>query len=269
MRTLRVLIALALLAPVAVAGEEDARLARVAETYRMKEWPAAGPRRAGAPLLGVELDGWSRRVVRVDPRLAEGRVAFTGPGQAEVTLTLRVHAEASAARAALLARLAAAQGTLSREAVGEVAFGVREPKGRLQLLVGVRGNVGFELRATEAGAERTDAVEALALATDRALLEVPTVEARAPLPGPRVLAVRVAPARAGAPAAVTLDVDPAGPAVEHVAFVCDDPGASVIQTKDGWELLATRPGELQLAVFAVSKDLLAGGGRVTISVSGE
>lgn len=264
-----VAFALLALTPAASGGEDDARLAQVAETYGVAAWPAATARRAGVSPQRVDAKGYTRGDVRVDPRVGEGRVSFKSERGGEVVLTLRVFEEAKAARAALVGRLATVQGVLARQpGAGEVAFGARDAKGRTSLLVAVRGNVTFELRATRPEGLSADAIEALALAADGAILEARPLEPGVPLPAPRVLAVRVAAARAGQPAALTLDVDPAGPAAVYASFTCGE-GAGVVQTDGGFELLAPRAGTLHIDVCVASQELLVSRAKATIEVADE
>lgn len=261
---------LALLAQPAQAGgpdeqrKVDDRPARVAAAYRVAEWPAPGPARAGVAPRGLDAGEWQRASYDVDPRRGEG-VLRLARGEDVAVLTARVLERPADARAELLGKLGAMQRVLDPvPGVGEVSFGVRDPKGRWSLVLAVRGNVLFDLRAAEGDLE-ADALVGLALLFDRLVLEAPPVEPGQAV-GPRLLGVRVTPARAGAPAVVTLDADPAAVPVAHVAFECTG-GAGVLETDAGFELMAPEAGAVRITVFAASKDLRVTRAEVTVEVA--
>lgn len=269
-RHLAALTALALALPGVALAQDDA-LARAAEVYRLAAWPAPGPARAGVAPAAVGAPGWVVPGWVVDgqtvhPARGEATVRLVQPEtKAEVALSARVLELPAAARAALLRRLAAVQRPLEPVAgVGEVAFG-GAVDGRLVLLHAVRGNVLVEVRATE-GRERVpaEALRSIALALDALVMAAPPVEP-GQAAGPRLLGVRVAPARAGAPARVALDLDPAGPPAAFVLFESQD-DVSVVEVDGGWELIAAAPGTVRLTVWAASKLLWPTRAEVTVEV---
>ncbi|MBX3466698.1 MAG: hypothetical protein KF878_07360 [Planctomycetes bacterium] len=265
MRHLAALTALALALPGVALAQDDA-LARAAEVYRLAAWPAPGPARAGVAPAAVGAPGWVVDGQTVHPARGEATVRLVQPEtKAEVALSARVLESPAAARAALLRRLAAVQRPLEPVAgVGEVAFG-GAVGGRLVLLHAVRGNVLVEVRATE-GRERVpaEALRSIALALDALVMAAPPVEP-GQVAGPRLLGVRVAPARAGAPARVALDLDPAGPPAAFVLFESPD-DVSVVEVDGGWELIAPAPGTVRLTVWAASKLLWPTRAEVTVEV---
>ncbi len=267
-RSTPALLALAVLAlPGLAVGQDDPRLARTAEAYGAKAWPAPGPARLGVSPRAIAAPGWTARGFEVDPRRGEGALRLREEkAGAEVVVAARVLATPADARAALLRELAAGQRVLEPVAgVGEVAFG-GGTKATLHLLHAVRGNVLMEVRAVaRSEALGPEAVVTLAMALDALVLGAPPLEP-GQAAGPRLLGVRVAPARVGAPAAVALDLDPAGDAAAHVVFECSG-GASVVQTDAGWELFAPEPGRVKLTVWAASKELRVATAEVVVEVA--
>ncbi len=259
-----VIAALALSGP--VFAQDDDRLARTAEVYRAASWPAPGPSRAGVSPRAITAPGWTARGYEVDPRRGEGalRLAQAASG-AEVVVVARVLESPAAARAALLRQLAGGQRVLDAvPGVGEVAFG-GGTKTALHLLRAVRGNVVMELRAVS-GLEALgrEALVELAMALDRLVLGAAPLEP-GQVAGPRLLGLRVAPPRAGEPARVTLDLDPAGDPAAHVVFECSG-GASVVQTDAGFELFAPEAGPVTVTVWAASKELRVARAELTVDV---
>lgn len=88
------------------------------------------------------------------------------------------------------------------------------------LLPAVRANVLRELRVVAGpGAPGPEALLSLALGLDRLVVGAAAL-APGRVAGPRLLAVRVAPARAGAAAAVTPELGPGADPAAHVVFEC-------------------------------------------------
>ncbi|MCO5166355.1 MAG: hypothetical protein M9894_08325 [Planctomycetes bacterium] len=270
-RHLAALTALAALALPGVALAQEDAIARAAEVYRLAAWPAPGPARAGVAPQGVRAPGWVADGYTVHPARGEGTLRLVhAESKAEVALSARVLETPAAARAALLRRLGAGQRPLEPvPGVGEVAFGAAVD-GRLVLVHAVRGNVLMEVRSLlRVAGERErvpadDGLRGLALALDQLVLAARPLEP-GQAAGPRLLGVRVAPARAGAPARVDLDLDPAGPAADHVLFESLD-DVAVVDVGGHWELLAPAAGTVRLTVWVASKDLWAARAEVTVEV---
>lgn len=265
-----VLGAFALLALPAHGGDPqgrqgDDRLTRIRAAYRVAEWPAPGPARSGVDPRTLEAGEWRRASYDVDPRRGEG-VLRLARGAQVVVLTARVLERPADARAELLAKLSAAQRVLESVAgVGEVSFGLRDPKGRWGHVLGVRGNVLFDVRAAASEGLDPEALVTLALAFDRQVLAAQPLEP-GQVAGPRLLGLVVTPARAGAPARVTLDLDPAAAPAAYVVFECTN-GAGVLETGAGFELMAPTAGPVRITVFAASKDLRVARAAVTVEVA--
>ena len=241
---------------------------RAARAYAAHAWPAPGPERVGVDPAGVIAAGFQRAHLRVDPRSGLATVTYRALGNDGQLLAktkaalvqLRVHPTSTIAREVLLERLTAVQVKLTREeTLGEVAFGCRVA-GRLTTLLGVVGNVTYVVRALT----QVD-VEALAASAVRQARAAPAKE-RSKETSPRILSCEVGPARVGQPTPLQLDFDPGAAPAAHVAFECTN-GASVIATKTGYELYASKPGLVRIVVFACSKTLRVGTFTATCEVA--
>ncbi len=216
-------------------------------------WPAPGPARAGVDVLEIAAAGFERVDHVVDPRVGEATLAFhSGRAPAQAFLTVRLHPDVGAARAHLAAAVRACTMPLAPERVaGDVALGARGD-GRLLYLAAARGNVTLIARAAGADLDLGPLVDA----ADKAVLAAPVlVPGRAP-PGPRILGVEAAAAVAGRPVPLALAFDRALPEPAYVVFDAG-PDAGVVRTETGYELHASRPGRLEVRLFACSRALQA------------
>jgi hypothetical protein len=255
MRTsiLALLLPLVLAAPVLAQDRAPQSGAeRAAQAYGAREWPASEASVAGVDPATVAATGFRASALRVDARHGQAQLSFALEAEGEAAavaarVTIGVHKDGKAARAALLARLATTQVQLGREeALGSVAFGGRRD-GRLDYALGAIGNVSYVVR----GVGATD-VEVLAQAVARAISRAPALKGAAL--APRILACEAESVVVGQPAQLRLDFDPSAAPGVHLAFVCSD-GAGVMKTKSGYELYTSKAGPVTLQIFACSSEL--------------
>ena len=265
MRKLALLIALlALAGPVqAQSLDRPGARERAAEAYAAHRWPAAGPAKIGIDPAAIQAPGFERLDMRVDPRRGAGIVRLVTPKSKKrlpaAIVEVQVHGTAAAARDDLLSRLMTVQARLTQEeGLGEVAFGMRSGT-RLEFVTGAVGNVTYVARAQS----QVD-VAPLAAAVTRLVNAAPAREGRTV--APRVLACEVEPATVGQPAKVVLDLDPASPPAAYTAISCSN-GASVLETKAGYELYASKPGTVTITVHTASKFLGVGTFQTEVEVA--
>lgn len=236
-------------------------LARARDQYGPDSWPAPGPRQRALAVENLELAGWERRGLEVDPRRAEAVLTFAPRGaQAPAALVrLALHADAAAARRALLGRLGVVQAKLDPQpGPFEAQFVGREASGKLRLLLGVRGAATLLVQRIGPGG----ALEEVARAAEQVVLAAPLLRAEEPRPAPRLIAASVGPAPQdgaleGAARLLRLELDPGAPAADHLAFE-GPPGVSVLRAADGSFLLyGAAPGPLALSAHACSRELQA------------
>jgi hypothetical protein len=231
------------------------RLAAVRATYAPEGWRQSGARlRALDPGL-LELAGWERRALEIDPRAAEATLTLAPAGREPAALVrLALHPDAAAARRALLVRLGSVQAKLAPEPGAlDAAFAAREG-GKLRLFLGLRGDATVVVQRIGPGG----ALEAVARLAEQALLAAPLLRKTEARPTPRLLFAGLAPApEEGAGLPLRLELDPAGPQAAHVAF--EGPlGVSVVRAADGsFRVHGAAPGPLTLRALACSSALQA------------
>jgi hypothetical protein len=221
--------------------------------------PAATPL---APLKdGVELEaiapaGLARQSLDVDPFKAEARLVFQNEGSpVSVHLTVAVHDTAAAAAAAVAESARHVTGSLvSSGDLGiqaDLGLGAALASGNVTYLRLARNNLSCVARLLPPTAADDSPLRAVVQAW---LHAVDAEKPGAPSP-PRIRSVSLAQeARAGKPAGLTLDVDPAGPAPVFLAYQASD-GASVVASKLGPVLYAGKAGVFTVRVAAASSRL--------------
>ncbi|MEZ6187945.1 MAG: hypothetical protein R3F62_23420 [Planctomycetota bacterium] len=238
---------------------QDPRAARLEERYGVAGWPASAPARLGLDPATVEFAGWTQLALERDARRAEARASY-GPagGAARVQLVLRRYDTPRAARQGLLEGLGVVQATLApRQGLGDLAFAT--PGAKPDLVLGTWGNLGFTLRALEAGVHVTPLLPAL----DAALRETAPAADPELVVLPRALGVEELEAAPGGPVRFALVLDPAAPAPAALHFACTQ-DASVLSTAEGYALYPAGPGAVEVTVSLLSADLRRGELRVQL-----
>lgn len=247
----------------------ESRREQLARTYGLASWPAPAARLRGLEAGALEVQGWSRCSLTIDPRRAEAALTFSPAGGDEPTALVRLalHEDARAAREALLLRLGAVQTKLQPEAGPcDAAFAARDPAGKLRLLCAVLGDATLVVQRI--GATGRGALEELVRAAERLLLEAPRLAAGEARPAPRLLSARLERAPEGEGLPLRLELDPAGPAARFVAFEGPS-GVSAVRAADGgWFLHGAAPGPLRLRAWACSDALQAAELELALEVPG-
>lgn len=245
------------------AAGPEAHLEVTAARYGAEKWPAPGPRQAGLAVGQLEVEGWERRTLEVDPERAEAVLTFAASKQdrAGALLRLRLAPGAKAARRALLEQLGAVQRKLDPEpGPWDAAFAARV-EGKLQLLLAVRGEVTLALQRINQGGE----LEPIARAAEQLVLSAPKLVREQVRPAPRLLRAELGPPadEFGAPLrgdetgarTLRLEWDRAGPAGRHLRFEAPE-GVGLLQAEDGtWRVQGAAPGLLRLVAWAASDEL--------------
>lgn len=255
-----ILLSLLLALPLAAQEQQQPPLAqqpdeaRAATRYAADAWPAPGPRQAGLAVAELEVEGWERRSLEVDPERAEAVLTFAPAGHKRPAALLRLALAPhwKEARRALLLRLGAVQSKLEPEpGPWDVAFAARV-EGQLQLLLAARGEATLALQRIGDGGQ----LEAIARAAEQLVLRAPKLVRDQPRPAPRLLAAQLGPpAEESGARPLRLEWDPAAPAGQHLRFE-PPPGVGLLRGEDGtWHVQGAPPGPLRLVAWAASGEL--------------
>lgn len=233
-------------------------LDRAAARHGFADWAAPSAHRAGIDPTSIEVPGFVRAGLQVDPRRGRATVLYRGAsplaqggdepaGVIDVTL----FETAKDARQSLLQRITTVTGALAAEPnLGDVAFAARDGL-RATWVAFVRGNVTAVARVPGA---KLDAL-AFAQAADAAVLAAATLTPGQPLPRPVIGGAWAEDLRAGHPGTLHFERDPASPAPAWLAAESADGNAGVLQTETGWQVYAARPSRITLTLHVCSAEL--------------
>lgn len=217
----------------------------------------------------------------VNPFQSEARLVFQLPAPSSaapaspvaVHLSVKVHDSVELAQAWLQATSKTVAGKLTPAVEPmpcDQGFVATDADGGLVYALLCRANVTCVGRVVGTGSESSDQALRTTLASwAKAVDASAELDARAVPSRPRVGTIGSADvARSGHPAALTVPVDPSGPQADFFAYEASD-GASVVASKLGPMLYASKPGLVKVRVAASTRRLGSTVVEATIQVGGD
>lgn len=277
---LSIILTLALAAAVAAQhtpGLAGKRLADAAERYGAASWPV-GPVRAGLPVMGLSLDGYSGRPVDFTPGAPAVRRFAGEDGVERFQVEVSVRKTAGEARTVLLEYLASLSSphqvpTAAGLGIpaGDIGFVGRAPGKRIAWIAFLRGNVAVRVSCLDPRSDPHPEMDRIASAVDSLILNQRVLTAGEKAERITITALSTARRACRAGEAVPLDLRLSRtPAAVH--WVVGGPGQGYVEKGNHsgtWRLHTTRQGAIDLSCHVLGPNGFTASRTVAIEVGRE